>query len=76
MLGSVGGDWPKNGEIDIMEWIGRQPNAIFGTLHGPGYSAGECFGSMNNNNGAIKAKTSNILGKELSGEFHKYAVNW
>ena len=76
MLGAVDGGWPNIGEIDIMEWIGRQPNAIFGTLHGPGYSGGDCFGSMNNNDPATKARTANILGKPLSNEFHKFAVNW
>ena len=27
------GRWPKSGEIDIMEYIGNQPNKIFGTIH-------------------------------------------
>ncbi len=35
---SVG--WPQCGEIDIMESRGQQPNLIHGTVHGPGYSAG------------------------------------
>ena len=35
-IGSVG--WPASGEIDIMENIGREPNTVHGTLHGPGYS--------------------------------------
>lgn len=30
--------WPDNGELDIMEWLGRTPNTVYGTLHGPGYS--------------------------------------
>lgn len=30
--------WPNNGELDIMEWLGRDPNTVYGTLHGPGYS--------------------------------------
>ena len=30
--------WPDCGEIDIMENVGRRPEQIFGTLHGPGYS--------------------------------------
>lgn len=33
--------WPECGEIDILEYVGRRPQEIFGTLHGPGYSAGE-----------------------------------
>ena len=40
MLGSnidqVG--WPDSGEIDIMEYVGKEPNLIMGTLHGPGLS--------------------------------------
>ena len=30
--------WPKCGEIDIMENIGREPATVHGTLHGLGYS--------------------------------------
>ena len=30
--------WPDCGEIDIMEYVGREPDLIIGTLHGPGYS--------------------------------------
>ncbi len=29
--------WPACGEIDIMENIGREPTAVRGTIHGPGY---------------------------------------
>ncbi|GAA3090913.1 hypothetical protein GCM10020001_002560 [Nonomuraea salmonea] len=39
MLGGTSG-WPDNGEIDIMENIGREPNTVHGTIHGPGYSGG------------------------------------
>ena len=28
-------DWPKCGEIDIMENIGREPGTVHGSLHGP-----------------------------------------
>ncbi len=31
--------WPACGEIDVMEMIGHQPGTLYGTLHGPGYSA-------------------------------------
>ncbi|MCL1943474.1 MAG: family 16 glycosylhydrolase [Candidatus Azobacteroides sp.] len=30
---SVYGGWPRSGEIDVMEFVGYQPNTIFGTVH-------------------------------------------
>ncbi len=58
--------WPQCGEIDIMEYIGREPFKVFGTLHGPGYS------------GANGLSTSRILtnGKKVSDDFHTFAVEW
>jgi beta-glucanase (GH16 family) len=35
-INSVG--WPACGEIDIMENIGKEPDTVHGTVHGPGYS--------------------------------------
>ena len=29
--------WPACGEIDIMEFIGREPNMIYGSLHAPSF---------------------------------------
>ena len=47
MLGSdiaaVG--WPRCGEIDIMENIGKEPAVVHGTVHGPGYSGGNGIGA-------------------------------
>ena len=37
--------WPQTGEIDMMEYVGRIPGEIFGTIHGPGYSGGQSFSS-------------------------------
>ncbi len=56
--------WPESGEIDIMEYIGRQPRRIFGTIHGPGYSASGGF-----------TKTKD-LPEDLAGDFHEFAIEW
>jgi beta-glucanase (GH16 family) len=66
MLGSnfstVG--WPQCGEIDIMEYVSRNPNEIFGTIHGPGYAGGAAFGNVYD------------TGKPVAGEYHTFAVEW
>jgi beta-glucanase (GH16 family) len=56
--------WPQTGEIDIMEYVARLPNQIFGTIHGPGYSGGQSYG-----------KTVD-LGKPVADAYHTYAVEW
>jgi beta-glucanase (GH16 family) len=61
-LGSVG--WPNSGEIDIMENIGKEPNTVYGTIHGPGYSG----------SGGISKGTTN--GAPLGDGFHTYAIDW
>ncbi|MEL7162164.1 MAG: glycoside hydrolase family 16 protein [Bacteroidota bacterium] len=35
--------WPGCGEIDVMELRGQQPSKIAGSVHGPGYSAGQAI---------------------------------
>ncbi|MCA2213403.1 family 16 glycosylhydrolase [Jidongwangia harbinensis] len=62
MLG--GGNWPTDGEIDIMENVGYEPNTVHGTVHGPGYSGGEGIGG------------GRTIGEPLSNNFHTYAVEW
>jgi beta-glucanase (GH16 family) len=67
MLGSdidaVG--WPRSGEIDIMENIGREPAIVHGTLHGPGYSGA---------NGIGRADT--LSSGAYADDFHIFAVSW
>ncbi len=58
-------NWPQTGEIDVMEFVGRQPTSIFGTIHGPGYSGGQSFGS-----GPID------LGEPVGAQYHDFAVEW
>jgi beta-glucanase (GH16 family) len=56
--------WPQSGEIDIMEVVGRLPNRVFGTLHGPGYSGGQSYG-----------KTLDLSNPVADG-YHTFAVEW
>ncbi|MEW6402053.1 MAG: glycoside hydrolase family 16 protein [Chloroflexota bacterium] len=59
-----GSNWPACGEIDIMEYIGKQPDLIFGTLHGPGYS------------GALGFTKWNRQEYNIADDFHTYAIEW
>jgi beta-glucanase (GH16 family) len=59
-------DWPECGEIDIMEHIGKEPSATYGTIHGPGYSG----------NHAISGKHELSGGARFGDNFHEYAVEW
>jgi beta-glucanase (GH16 family) len=61
-IGQVG--WPNSGEIDIMEYVGRQPNRLYGTIHGPGYSGSTNFG-----------KTID-LDEPVADAFHVFAIDW
>ncbi len=67
MLGSnietVG--WPQCGEIDIMELRGQEPNIIHGSLHGPGYSAGDALTS-----------TFSLDNSRFDTDFHVFAIEW
>ncbi|GAA0802677.1 hypothetical protein Sya03_03940 [Spirilliplanes yamanashiensis] len=56
--------WPASGEIDVMENVGKEPNTVYGTVHGPGYSAADGVA------GSAKAAAP------LSKDFHTYAVEW
>lgn len=57
-------NWPFVGEIDVMEYIGREPDLIMGTVHGPGYS------------GALGLTTWNRQDYDIADDFHTYAVEW
>jgi beta-glucanase (GH16 family) len=67
----LGGDiatagWPKCGEIDIMENIGKEPSIVHGTVHGPGYSGKD----------GISSQFSLKSGRRLSDRYHVYGVEW
>ena len=66
----LGGDiakvgWPRCGEIDIMENIGREPDLVHGTLHGPGYSGDKAIG-----------KPQRLDKGTYADDYHVYAVEW
>ena len=61
-IGSVG--WPTNGEIDIMEHVGFEPNVTHGALHGPGYSGSTPINDLHN------------FGQSVSNNYHVYVVEW
>lgn len=69
-IGKVG--WPRCGEIDILENIGRDPTGVYGTLHGPDHSDGTRIISYFGGAGISKKTTSDTL----STQFHDYAVEW
>jgi beta-glucanase (GH16 family) len=57
-------NWPHIGEIDIMEYIGREPKLVMGTAHGPGYAGVGGKGRWNPQE------------FKIADEFHTYAIEW
>lgn len=69
MLGNNIGSarWPKCGEIDIMENIGKEPGAVHGSLHGP---------SSTGPTSDATALFTLPAGQNFADDFHLYAVEW
>jgi beta-glucanase (GH16 family) len=57
--------WPKCGEIDIMEFVGHEPEKVFATVHWFGYEKGKHASSG-----------GNLPGQKPSDGLHVYAVEW
>jgi len=57
--------WPRGGEIDIMENIGKEPDIVHGTVHGPGYSGEKSYGGQ-----------SRLDKGKYADDFHVFAVEW
>ncbi|MEQ8217952.1 MAG: glycoside hydrolase family 16 protein [Arenibacter sp.] len=65
LLGANGEVWPQRGEIDIMEYRGQEPTKVLGTVHGPGYSAGEAI-----------TKSYTLLNDRFDTGFHIFGIEW
>jgi beta-glucanase (GH16 family) len=61
-------NWPKCGEIDIMENIGKEPSINHGSLHMP--AAGTA------NDDQLTGMYTLPAGAKLGDGFHTYAVDW
>lgn len=57
--------WPQIGEIDIMEYRGQEPTVIHGSVHGPGYSAGNAV-----------TDTYNLTNGRFDTDFYVFAIEW
>lgn len=57
--------WPHDGEIDIMEEVGANPNYVSSSLHADGH--------VHSNN---TQWTHEMYCAGAEGEFHKYAIEW
>ena len=62
---SDGSIWPQIGEIDAMEYRGQNPSVVLGTVHGPGYSAGESI-----------TKSYTLPNDRFDTGFHIFGVEW
>lgn len=61
---SLYGSWPRSGELDMMEYLGHEPDKVYGTVHfGPGPGSKQI--SRN-----ISADT------RLNEAFHLYSLIW
>ena len=57
--------WPAAGEIDIMEYRGQDPTVLIGSVHGPGYSAGEAV-----------SKEYILENDRFDTGFHIFGIEW
>jgi len=65
MMPTRGFRWPADGEIDIMEEVGYNPNYVSSSLHATGH--------VHTNNTQV---THEMLQEGAEGGFHLYAIKW
>ncbi len=57
--------WPEIGEIDIMEYRGQEPAIVHGSVHGPGYSAGNAV-----------TRRYQLPSGRFDTDFYLFAIEW
>ncbi|MFT4604265.1 MAG: beta-glucanase (GH16 family) [Rhodothermales bacterium] len=57
--------WPQCGKFDAVEYFGRDPDTVFGAVHGPGYTGD-----------AALMRTFQSEDVSFQQEFHTYTVDW
>lgn len=57
--------WPTCGEIDVMEYRGQEPSVVHGSVHGPGYSAGNAV-----------TRRFYLTDSTFDADFHVFTVEW
>ncbi|MBK9121569.1 MAG: glycoside hydrolase family 16 protein [Chloroflexi bacterium] len=56
--------WPASGEIDIMEYVGKEPRSVHGTVHGPEYHGSGGLGMRY------------IFPEPVADDFHVFGIEW
>ncbi|MTI29350.1 glycoside hydrolase family 16 protein, partial [Xanthovirga aplysinae] len=63
---NVYGGWPQSGEIDIMEYLGHQPNVVHGTVHyGLPWPDNSHYGNP-----------YRIITSDFNQDFHIFGIEW
>ena len=60
--------WPRCGEIDIMEYVGKEPGRVYGTIHMHRRGAAESW--------KVVSKGNNVEPGNPEGRFCVYALEW